>query len=123
MQKLKEGSNECEVVDEGKVEKEKEEEKCTPSDEEIKARIEEVDVKNICEKKIRMLYEDYIVLDETPNPIIHLDIDIQLQDFQQNNSLPPSNKAKKRREIYEVLDEIYTLLDTIKLKKIWKKNL
>lgn len=37
----REFKQECEVVVEGGVEKEKEEEKCTPSDKEIKERIEE----------------------------------------------------------------------------------
>ncbi|CAK8579205.1 unnamed protein product [Lathyrus sativus] len=70
-----------------------------------------------------MQYEDYIVFDEAPNATIHLDVDVQLQDLQQKNNLTPSNKDDKRGEIVEVLDEIYALFDTIKLKRIWKKNL
>lgn len=53
-------------------------------------------------------------MDEAPNEIICLDVDVQLQDLQQNNSLTPSNKVDKRGEIDEVLDEIYALFNTIK---------
>lgn len=38
-------------------------------------------MKIICGKRTRMQYEDYIVLDEATNVIIHLDIDVQLQDL------------------------------------------
>ncbi|KAI5394774.1 hypothetical protein KIW84_061407 [Lathyrus oleraceus] len=105
------------------LQKEKEEEKCTPCDKEIEARIEEAKVKTICRKRTRMQYEDYIVLDEAPNIIIRLDVDVQLQDLQQKNSPTPGSKADKRGEINKVLDGIYELFDTIKLNRIWKKNL
>ncbi|CAL5202776.1 unnamed protein product [Lathyrus oleraceus] len=119
----REFKQECEIIDEGGIEKENEKEKCTPSDKEIESRIEEVEVKIIYGKRTRMQYEDYIVLDEAPNVIICLDVDVQLQDLQKKNSPTPSNKADKRGEIDKVLDEIYALFKTIKLKIIWKKNL
>ena len=50
----REVKQECQVVDEGGVEKQKEEEKCTPSDKETETRIEEAKVKNICGKRTRM---------------------------------------------------------------------
>ncbi|XP_050875779.1 uncharacterized protein LOC127079442 [Lathyrus oleraceus] len=50
----REFQQECEVVDEGRIEKKKEEEKCTPFDKEIEARIKEVNVKIICGKRTRM---------------------------------------------------------------------
>lgn len=56
--------------------------KVTPSYEEIEARIEEVEVKNICGKRTRMQCEDYIFLVEAPNSITHLDVDVQ-QHLQQ----------------------------------------
>lgn len=80
-------------------------------------------MKIICGKRIRTQCENYIVLGEAPNLTIHLYVGIQLQDLQQENSLTPRNKDDKRGEINEVLDEIYVLFNTIKLKKIWKKNL
>lgn len=52
----REFKQECKVVDEGGIEKEKEEEKCTPSDKEIEAIIEEVKVKIICGKRTRIQY-------------------------------------------------------------------
>lgn len=80
-------------------------------------------MKKICGTRARMQDEDYIILEEAPISIIHSDLDIQLQDFQQNNSLTPSNKVDKRGEINELLDDIYALFNIIKLKRIWKKNL
>lgn len=50
---------EYEIVDEGGIEKDKEEERCTPFDKEIEARIKEVELKIICGKRTRMQYEDY----------------------------------------------------------------
>lgn len=57
-------------------------------------------------------------MDETQNAIICSDVDVQLQDLQQKNSHTPSIKVDKRGEIDEVLDEIYALFDTIKLKRL-----
>lgn len=34
-----------------------------------------------------------------------------------------SKKVDEKEEIDEVLDEIYAFFDTIKLKRIWKKNI
>lgn len=67
--------------------------------------------------------EDCLILDEAVNAIIHLDLDIQLQNLQQKNNSAPSNKADKRGEINELFEEIYALFNTIKLKRILKKNL
>lgn len=61
-------------------------------------------------------------LDEASISIIHLDVDVKLQDLRQKNSHTPNNKTDKRGEIDEVLDEIYVLFNSIEMEKIWKKN-
>lgn len=40
----------------------------------------------MCGKRARMQDEDWIILDEASISIIHLDLDIQLQDLQQKNT-------------------------------------
>lgn len=80
-------------------------------------------MKQIFRKRARMQYENCIALDETPNSIIYLNVDIQQQDIQQKNIPNSNNKAYKKGEIEKVLDKIYALFDIINLKGIWKKNL
>ncbi|CAL5187728.1 unnamed protein product [Lathyrus oleraceus] len=67
--------------------------------------------------------EHCIDLDEDPNLIIYLKVDIQQQDLQQKNIPNSKIKDDKIGEIDKVLDEIDALFSTIKLKRIWKKNL
>lgn len=59
--------------------------------------MKEVKLKNICGKRTRVQYEDYIVLDEALNSIIHLDKDIQQQNLQQAN-IPTSGKKADEKE-------------------------
>lgn len=111
----REVKDEWELVYEGGVEKEKEEEKCMPSDN-IESRIEEVGEENRYGKRKRMVSIDDLVLDST----ICLNVDIQQENLQQYD-FPKSycsNKEDGREEINKVLDVIYALLVTIKLKTI-----
>lgn len=64
---------------------------------------------NRFEKRVRMQIEDDLVLDETSNSIIDLDVDIQHEHIQQKH-IPKSyfiNKEDGREEIDKVLDVIY----------------
>lgn len=90
----------------------------------IESRIEEIKEKNRFGKRTRIQIEDDLVVDEVSNEKICLDIDIQHEHLQQNN-FPKSycsNKEDGREEIDKVLDIIYVLFVTIKIKKIWKKH-
>lgn len=51
-------------------------------------------------------------------------MDIQQENLQQNHVLKEyfSNKENGREENDEVLDVVYTLFTTIKLRKIWKQH-
>lgn len=75
-----------EVVNEEWVEKEQQEEKSMSWHEKTESRIEEYEVENIYEKRKRMQSEDDLILDETSNSIICLDINIQHEIF--NKSCP-----------------------------------
>lgn len=56
-------------------------------------------MKNICGKWTRTKYEDYIVLDEAPNSVNHLDVDVQQQNLQKKYIPTSSKKSDERGEI------------------------
>lgn len=94
-----------------------------PSNEETKSRMEEYEVKKRYEKRARMQNENDLVLDEAPNLMICLDMCISNKKLKKN--VPKSyygNKVYGREEIKKVLNDIYALFTTIKLKMIWKQH-
>lgn len=93
-------------------------------DEKTESRIEEFEVKNRYGKRAIRLSEDDIVLCETPHSIICLDVEIKQENRHQKHYPESyfSNKVERIEEIDKVLNVIYTLLATIKLKKIWMQH-
>lgn len=94
------------------------------SDEKTKSGIEKSQVKNRYGKRVRIQSGDDIVLDEAKNEIICLDIDIQQENLQRKHVHKEyfSKKVDERKNNNELLDVIYVVFATIKLKKIWKQH-
>lgn len=99
--------------------KKREEEKFKPPDELTESKIEKSEVKNRFRKRTKIQRKD-LVVDEVSNARLCLDIDIQHEQLQQNH-IPKSYFRKKvdgSEEINKVLEVIYVLFTTNKLKKI-----
>lgn len=94
------------------------------SNEKTELRIKESEVNNSFGKRIRIQKEDDLILDEVSIVRICLDIDIQHEHLKQKH-VPKSffrNKDDGKEEINKVLDSIYALFSTIKLKRLCKQH-